>query len=382
MFVKKSSVSSVGIIRRCLSTQRPPFYEVFPKKSIMNRVLFDLDSRHSYRKLYTVYENVYKTLDNDEEPVIPKFVDASDLMIMKKSLEAIRTRSHATNKHLLQLENELTEKAAEHGNNDAVSLLAYEAFMDKDAPKDDKEYAKELITKLLDMKHPLTTKLSADTCIQNGMVEEGEHLYLEFLKLENDTFLASEVYKGLGMLYFQRADLTKSKLYFEQSVKTGPLDKLAEVHYYLGQLTTNDADRSKYHLEISASQGFLQSFPLLGFLELNYFQNLTKAREWFKLGSEMGDVQCVIGLFDCFIKLDDLKIASRLYLNLRESLSNSKDQEAQTVWKHFIESRGDSINKVKDLVYSNETVTGNIVKDTLSSQLNKKTTDKNNRWGI
>jgi len=346
----------------------------------MNRILFDLDSRHGYAKLYKVFEDVYKKLDTEEEPTIPKYVDASDLMIMKRCLETIRTRSHTTNRNLLDLENELTEKAAEHGNNDAVALLAFEAIMGKSSPEDDKLYAKKLVGQLLEIKHPLTIKMSGDLCVQNQMIQQAEKFYQDFLKLENDTFLASEVYKALGKLSFQKPDLVQSKLYFEQAVRTGPIDKVAECHYYLGQICSNDPERARYHLEASSSQGFLQSFQLLGFLELNYFDNLPKAKEWFKLGAELFDLNCIIGLFDCFIKEKDYKSAKKTYHALEAALSNSKEEDKLKLWQHFMTDRKQGVDIVKNMVVSIDAMVQR--KASEEAKKGESTPSKENRWDI
>jgi protein MSS2 len=329
--------------RRLFSTTRPPIYEVLPKKKLLNRVLFDLDSRHGYAKLFTAYESIYKRLDTDEEPDIPRYINASDLMIMKKALENVRIMSHTANRHLVDLENELVEKAAEHGNNDAVALLSFEAIVNEKADVDDKVHAKKLVAKLLELKHPLTIKLSGDLCLKNEMIEQAVKFYNQFLALENDTFLASEVYKQLGILNFQKPNLVLSKQYFERSVKTGPIDKVADCHYYLGQLNIHEPKRARHHFELSASQGFKESFQQLGFLEMNFFGNSLKAREWFKLGSEVSDISCIIGLFDCSIKEQKWKEAYRIFSLLENSLPKSKDEDNIKVWDHFLDNRKRSI---------------------------------------
>lgn len=346
----------------------------------MNRILFDLDSRHSYGKLYGVFESLYQKLDTPEEPEIPKFINSSDLMIMKKSLENIRIRSHTTNRNLLDLENELTEKAAEFGNNDAVALLAFEAIMNKSSPVDDRAYAKKLVAQLLQLKHPLTLKMSGDLCVENQMVSQAEKFYNDFLELESDTFLASEVYKALGKLNFQKPDLVKSKQYFEQSIKTGPIDKIPECHYYLGQLNSHDPERSRYHFEASASQGFLQSFRSLGFLELNYFNNVPKAKEWFKLGAELADFHSIIGLFDCYIKVNNFEAAKKVYDTLETSLASQNDPDKLKVWEHFNSGRQYGITKIKELKPSGDSTLQNPSQP--QNEDNNANTTKENRWNI
>lgn len=349
-------------------TSRPPFYEVIPKKKVMNRILFDLDAKHSFNKLYPVYESIYKKLDGDGEAEIPAKITANDLMVMKRALETVRVQSHSTNKHLVSLENSLVEYAAERGNNDAVSLLAYEALLGND--EEDKQHAKKLISKLLEMKHPLTVKLSGDLCLRNKMNQQAEQFYLDFIALEDDTFLASEVFKQLGILSFQKPDLIQARHWFSRSVKTGPLDKVAECHYYLGQLNGFDPKRSRYHLEAAASQGFKESFKQLGFLELNQFGNVRKATEWFKLGTELGDVDCVVGLFDCFMKENKFKMAYGAYTTLKQN---------ETAFEHFTETRTKSIALMNENYTPLKNTMANIEK---FQQSESTTVNDNDRWNI
>lgn len=355
---------TMSIHRRFLST-RPAFYDVIPKKKIMNRILFDLDSKHPFTGLYPVYESVYRSLDTAEDAVIPSKISASDLMVMKRALETIRTQTHTTNKNLLALENSLVEHAAERGNNDAVSLLAYEALLgDDDA---DKQHAKKLISGLLALNHALTTKLSGDMCLENGLQQQAEKFYLDFIKLQNDTFLASEVFKQLGILAFQKLDLIMARVWFERSIRTGPVDKVAECHFYLGQIHGYDPHKSRFHLETAATQGFKESFRQLGFLELNQFGNVAKAKEWFKLGVELGDFDCVVGLFDCFVKLKEFKRAHGAYNTLKQS----------ELFSEFEQSRVDSIQLMKENYAP--------LQETISKiqQLDDDTTaSKGDRWSV
>lgn len=360
--------------RRALSSLRPlrpPIYDIIPQKKVINRILFDLDSRHNYNKLYRAYEIIYNKLGEPDEPAIPAYIDASDLMVMKKVLETIRLQTKTTNRHLVDLENELVEKAAEYGNNDAIALLCYEALASDTASQDDKDHAQKLVKSLLDIKHPLTIKLSGDLCFKNQMNAKAEQFYLQFLAIEDDTFLASEVYKSLGFINFKKPDLVQSKLYFQQSVKTGPIDKISESHYYLGQLNSEDPELSRYHFEMSATQGLKESFQQLGFLELNYFNNLVKAKEWFKLGYEVFDVSCMIGLFDCYIREQDWKSATRMFQILEKNLVNNEEQEK--ILNHFMESRSASIALMREN-YSEKSKQEVLQQDVQSTDANK--------WGI
>lgn len=145
-----------------LAKKRPPFYEVFPQKKMVNKILFQLDSKLTFPKLYPVFESLYDNAGNrDPSELIPTSFKASDVMIMKKVLEKIRHRTKSTNKNLIGLENELLETAAEMGDNDAIALLAFSFLKNpgKHAPED-VLHAKNLIKELYQLQHPLTIKLA------------------------------------------------------------------------------------------------------------------------------------------------------------------------------------------------------------------------------
>lgn len=303
---------------RCFSasafslSNRPTLLSILPNKRTINRLLFDNDSRLAYKKMLAILQSVYSNLDNPDNIRIPSYTKGNDLMTCKSLLSTIRNITNTTNKHLVDLENELVEQSAELGNNDAISILAFETIQDSKSSKEDYQYANNLITELSNLNHPLTFKLAGDLAFNKNFYEQAENYWLQFLKFENDTILASQVYNKLGMYYFNylkpKADLTKAKLMFEKSIKFGELDNfIIQSHYYLGQLySITDPQLSKYHLEVSASKGLKESFPSLGFLELNVFQNFSKSLEWFKLGVESNnDLTCLIGQFDCYIALNE-----------------------------------------------------------------------------
>ncbi|CAI5187826.1 ANM_HP_G0244310.mRNA.1.CDS.1 [Saccharomyces cerevisiae] len=52
-----------------------------------------------------------------------------------------------------------------------------------------------------------------------------------------------------------------------------------------------------------------QCFKTLGFLELNYFNNYERTKEWFKTGMEIMDLECFFWIFsDCCAKEENLKV--------------------------------------------------------------------------
>ncbi|KAM9890814.1 hypothetical protein OXX69_012475, partial [Metschnikowia pulcherrima] len=61
-----------------------------------------------------------------------------------------------------------------------------------------------------------------------------------------------------------------------------------------------------------------ESLPSLGFMELNVFNNVSKALEWFKLGVEANsDVSCLIGQFDAHVRVGSSAKALKILTNLR-----------------------------------------------------------------
>lgn len=306
------------------STQnRPELLSLLPGKRTINKILFDNDSRLSYKKVIPILDSVYSNIETPENIILPKYVKSNDLMLCKQILASIRSTTNSINKNLVLLENELVEQAAELGNNDAITILAFESIENKETSKEDYKYANTLIDNLTKLKHPLVFKMAGDLAFKKGYHNQAEVYWLQFIELELNTILASQVYANLGIYYFNylkpRPDLTKAELYLKKSIKFGELDKYTiQAHYYLGQLySMTDPILSKYHLEISASKGLKESFPSLGFLEMNIFKNYSKSLEWFKLGVESSnDLSCMIGQFDCFINLENLVQADGIYRNL------------------------------------------------------------------
>lgn len=302
---------------------RPELLSLLPGKRTMNKILFDNDSRLSYKKVIPILNSVYSNIETPDDIILPKYVKSNDLMLCKQILASIRSTTNSINKNLVLLENELVEQAAELGNNDAIAILAFESIEDPQTSKEDYKYANKLIDNLTNLKHPLVFKMAGDLAFKKGYHNQAEVYWLQFIELELDTILASQVYANLGIYYFNylkpRPDLTKAELYMKKSIRFGELDKYTiQAHYYLGQLySMTDPILSKYHLEISASKGLKESFPSLGFLEMNIFKNYSKSLEWFKLGVESSnDLSCMIGQFDCFINLENHIQADGIYRNL------------------------------------------------------------------
>lgn len=326
---------SLRVPLRRMSTSRPPLASIIPKKKTINRLLFDADSRLAYRKIMPVLTNVYSNLDDPSKIKLPSYTQHEDLMTLRSILQNLRSVTNSINKNLVDLENELVEQAAELGNSDAIAMLAFEAVSLKETLKEDYEYANELIRQLTESKHPLVFKLAGDFAFSKDYHEQAAQYWFQFLELEDKTILASHVYLNLGVYFYHffkpRPDLTKAKLYLEKAIKYGELDThIVKAHYYLGQMySMTDPVLSRYHLEVSASKGLQESFSSLGFLELNVFDNIPKALEWFKLGVEANsDISCLVGQFDAHFRAHKLTLATNVLSNL-QSLKAKLDKVLQ-----------------------------------------------------
>lgn len=332
-----------GTIRSCSQqlrlvrySSRTALKDLLPSKKIMNRILFDQDSRLAYGKAMKIYQTVYCNLDDPDAIKLPKYTQSDDLMRLKEVLAAIRKSTNTINRNLVELENELVEQAGELGNNDAIAMLAFQTIQDPKTDKHDYDYANTLIDELSKLKHPLTFKLAGDLAYKNKAFAQAELFWLKFIDLEPNTIEASHVYSNLGIYYYSmspKPDLIRARYYLEKSLAYGELDAIIlKSHYFYSQLfTLTDPKVAKYHLEICAGKGLKESFSSLGFLEMNVFNNCDKSLEWFKLGHEAdGDLSCLIGQFDCYIVLKDLKHAMKVLQKIKaiqDSVLKSKNKK-------------------------------------------------------
>ncbi|KAK6462567.1 hypothetical protein DFJ63DRAFT_163065 [Scheffersomyces coipomensis] len=308
---------------------KPALISILPSKKIINRLLFDNNSRLSYSKTIPILEVVYKNLEAPEEIIYPSKVNGQDLMVLKSVLANIRGATNSINKNLVNLENELVEQAAEMGDNDAIALLMAEVVKKKIVDKksvtdEDVKYAQTILQELCDQNHLLALKLRADIYFKAGFAEKAEKGWLRYLEHDQTSIQAAQVWADLGLYYFTyqspTTNLTSAKYCFENAIQYGVLDDyIIKAHYYLGQLySTIDPEVARYHWEISATRSLSDSFSSLGYLELNTFEDYNKAIEWFTLGVEANNqVVCMIGLFDAYYKSNDRVLAFKWYQNLK-----------------------------------------------------------------
>ncbi|CDH13013.1 related to MSS2-COX2 pre-mRNA splicing factor [Zygosaccharomyces bailii ISA1307] len=358
--------------------QRPLFHEVFPQKRTVNRLLFELDSKHTFNKLYPVYESIYNEMQREMDTKIPKSVSPSDLMVMKKVLEKIRHRTKSINPHLLALENALLDKSAELGNNDAIALLAFDVLRDPEHnTTDDVKYGKKLVKELYRRNHHLTFKLLGDLSLKSGNDVEASKYYLKTLQLEDNTYLAGEVYGQLGQINFRKPDLNEAERCFLKAVKLSPLEYSVHSHFYLSQIYMNSNPvKARALMENCATQGFRESFKALGFLEMNYFSNMPKAREWFKLGMELFDIECFVGFFDCSLNLRDLSAANRCYNNMLQF--GSVNETYKKIIDEFIKNRHQDIEESQK--YSDKPLMDSAAYEKIAKE--SSIVPKENRWEL
>ncbi|CCE62614.1 hypothetical protein TPHA_0C04640 [Tetrapisispora phaffii CBS 4417] len=340
--------SIIRLYSRVSRTTRPSFDHVFPKAKTIKSILFELDSKHTYSKLLPVYKWNYEHMD-DESPreldaKSSKGISSNDYMLMKKVLERIRKDTKSANKNLLALENALLDKAVDMGNEDAIAIISFDTLKNpENNDVVDVEYANKLVKNLYENSHPLTIKLTGDLLMKAGDDKLAEKNYMKFIKMQDNTALAGEVYGYLGRIHLRKPDIHKAEEYFRKSIKYSRLENAVFSYYYLSQIyiDTNPL-RARSYLEVSATQGFKEAFKSLGYLEMKYFDDIDKAYEWFRLGVELNDLESYFGFFDCNVKLKEWSSAKKC-LNALNQLSKTSDTTKQLVEK-FISQRKDIVS--------------------------------------
>lgn len=357
-----------------LPKSKPLLMDILPSKKMISRLLFDYDAPHNFNKYLPVIESIYDADEGISEPSIPDKFRGNDLLIFQRVLAQIRKQTHTINPHLLKLENDLVELAAERGSRDALCTLSFMALDEtrEGWSEDDKNTAKVYIKELMEMEHPLAFKLAGDrelkgftdSLAQKEPVEVIEEsttdlmptsdlsfsdmtsspkqlsraisLYEHFLKLDSKSTVAAAAHRSLGMIYFRTQELIKSEDHFNHAVNLAPVTDNAQAHFFLGLLNEIDPMKSRYHFQMAAGEGFRESFANLGYLELNVFNELNKAKEWFALGAEFNVTECVVGLFDVAYRQKDWKRAKSIIdraekLGLSDLLKNVRKESVESV---------------------------------------------------
>ncbi|CAI4059427.1 hypothetical protein SUVZ_04G1380 [Saccharomyces uvarum] len=326
------------------------FLESFPKKRTINKVLFQLDTRLTYHEMYPIFVQVSQLTNKESIPWKKKYpyLKSSDIMQMRNVLVTLRMQNKFVHKDVLAMENKLLNIAAELGNNDAISILSFNVVQaqendkTKDNDQNDVETANRFIKELYTRNHHLTIKLIGDTFLKNKAYDKAEKYYKEFLKLENNTKLAGEVYGNLGEIQIKQVNgFLEAEKSWLKCIELLELERSSRWYFLLAKLyLSSEPLRAKPLLESCASIGFKDCFKTLGFLELNYFQNYERAKEWFKLGMEITDLECFLGFFDCCLKLEDIESAKNCLKSLKIF---QNDESKKVIVDTFLESRKDSM---------------------------------------
>lgn len=365
---------------------KPLLIDILPQKKVISRLLFDFDARYNYRRYYPVLSDIYDKMDTDEEPKTGK-MKGSDLLLFRNVMKEIRSQTHSSNRYLVELEDALVETAASLGSRDALTILSFKALDDTtgEYTEDDKKQAGIFINKLSELNQPLVFKMGGDYHYSRKHITKALKLYKKFLKLDNNSILASEVYRTLGMMLFQQQKLMQAKVLMEKSINLAPANKVSQAHFVLGLINEIDPLKARYHFEMAASEGFIESFPNLGFLEMNYFGNLYKAKQWFKLGSELGDYTCMVGLFDCYMKEKNWENAKITYDKASQYMKDIKVKVTLDEIRESAVKKLKGVLKRENLDKSSLDAVKKVDKETdieEKTQLQSKDDKTDSRWGI
>ncbi|CCD23364.1 Mss2p NDAI_0B03300 [Naumovozyma dairenensis CBS 421] len=326
------------ILRRNLTTtptkQLRPFNELFPSKRFINKILFEIDSDKTYHELLPKFTKLYQNTSYSLRPLYD-FQDSHELMLMNKILRQISKRQRMTNESFIKMENLLLERAAELGDNDAISMLCFNILKDNASGENDGDVknAKKLVKELLEIEHPLTLKNVGDLCVVRHDNNEAKRYYNKFLQTvlhgnddnNSNVLLIGQVYEKLGEIEYQEGNFLKAEEYWLKCIKICKLEDCNKSYFYLGKIYLNSEPlKSKVLFENCATQGFKEAFKELGFLEMNYFKNYDKAIEWFKLGMELFDIQCFFGFFQSCYHLKKWGACSNCLKSLKRFESVNK----------------------------------------------------------
>lgn len=300
-------------------------------KKTLRKYLYDARINLSYDQVISAYEACAK------DAALPKGVASSDLMDLKKVLEKHRKRTGKLERKHTELERQLVERAAEMGNNVAVSVLCYMTLTDKQSSQDDQQHANKLLKALVDQEYGPALKVSGDLAYGLGYPEPALVFYNRALvttvgSLDLDS--RSSCLRAAGLLSFQYRKFVVAKDYLERAIDSASdPSQVYECHYYLSQLFEEDKQRSRYHLEQAARFGLKESFAKLGFLLFHYFNDVEHAKDWYQLGTEIGDLPCMVGLFDLYVKVGDVQEAVAILeaLKKRDDAAEVINQRASVI---------------------------------------------------
>ncbi|CCC68683.1 hypothetical protein NCAS_0B05990 [Naumovozyma castellii] len=306
------------IATKSTSTLRP-FHEIFPRKRLINRILFELDSNDTYKTLYPNFETLYLKHE------LPSTVSGPQLLLMDRVLLEVSKQQKMINEVLMKMRGELLELAAGKGENDAISTVCYNILSSpKDDSKGDAEDASRLIGELVKAGNVLTFKHLGDLSRLKGDINEAKLWYDKFMECVDqdetrvsDVSIIGQVLERLGEIEFNQSRVLGAEKYWLDAIARSKLEDSVKSYFYLSKVYLNSEPlKSRVLLENCATQGFRESFKELGYLELNYFKNLVKANEWFRLGMELFEIECFFGFFDSCYQLKEYKSCSKCLKSL------------------------------------------------------------------
>lgn len=306
------------------------FKNVFPSKRLMNKILFQMDSPWSSRKLLPLFQELYKT--HNLEPT-KLSTNPQVLFNMNRFLEQVKNRTHQQHVTLKEMQNWLLRQAAHLGDNNATSLLCYHILIDEKAV-DEQENAQSLLNKLLQVNHPLAFKIVGDLSNFSGRYDLAKKWYEKYLKVvapstPQECNWKFEALEKLGEIQVRDGNIQEAESNFLQVIRNSLLVESVKSYFLLSQIYGKfEPLKSKLLLEQCCTQGFREAFKEVGFLELQYFNNIEKAKIWFKLGMELRDLTCFFGFLECCVKTSNWDEAYNC-LQVLEKLAKSSETNMQ-----------------------------------------------------
>lgn len=384
-----------------------PFKTLFPSKKLLNKILFQMDSELSSKKLLPLYETLYNKneLTSKDSPYVN---NPNVIFLMNRVLVDLKKRTKQQPITLHRMELYLLKKAAQLGNNDAITLLCYQILSSNSSssakatatPENQNDFiqSQNLLKQLVKRKHPLSFKIVADLNCLMGQFEEAKRWYKEYLKAvkpyDNLRFnfnigywgiqQRGEVLERLGEIEFREGginNIISCEKRFLKAIQLLPLKECVKSYFYLAMLYIKyDPNKSKILLEQCCTQGFKEAFNEIGYLELNYFQNPKKGQEWFKLGMELRQLQCFFGYFQCCIKLKDWVKAKKCIETINKiklsNFTNELDKENISI---FLQLYKNDINLIEEKL--DQSIKSKQKPIPSSSQLEQTMSNKS-KWGF
>lgn len=283
-------------------------------KRVLRKYFYELKLPISYNKASQAVASCLA------ETRLPKGVNASDLVTLKRALETWRRRESTVSRPAVEAEMALLETAAEMGDRAAIALLCGARLSEKSATEQDWKDGSDLLKQLMDRKFPLAYKISGDLAYKLGQLPQATKFYQ--LAVDNgleDNRLRTECWRNIGHLSFKQGDLSRALSAFSEACQhAADSRQVADCHFFLAQLREANREASRAHLEMAAFHGLSDAFVPLGMLLLNYFGEVALAKHWLALAlvtDKSG--AAAVGLFDAAMRLKDYSLAQSALSRVR-----------------------------------------------------------------